>query len=413
MVNPTDPTGSQSPKPTRLLIIAVSALFVQQTFVSMSRLVLPVLAPIIAEELAINPALVGAYSGILSSVAMVLAMGAGGFIERFGGWRMCQVALLATGAAMFIAAPGVLVLFAVSAILVSPGPSISTPASSHVLARHCPPKRAPFFFSIKQTGVPAGGLLAGMLVPFLALQFGWRGAFVATGILYLSLALLLQPFRARFDDERHAGHRSFLADARATLKATTTDPRLRHLVLAAFAFTGLQALFDTFFVTYMVNGLGHSLTTAGIVFSVAQGVAVATRILWGWIAGSWASPRTVLAGLGLVMAIASAAMGLSAADWPVGAVMAVAVVYTATAFSWHGVLLAEVARLAPAGGVGATTGGVIVFVMASATLYPLVFAAILASTGSYGAGYLIAALPALIVGAGLLRRSETGGTDAD
>lgn len=406
MVDPMDPSGSESPRPTRLLAIAVSALFVQQTFVSMSRLVLPVLAPVISEELGTNPALVGAYSGILSSVAMVLAMGAGGFIERFGGWRMCQFALLATGAAMFIATPGVLVLFALSAILISPGPGLSTPASSHVLARHCPPKRAPLFFSIKQTGVPAGGLLAGLLVPFLALQFGWRGAFLATGILYVALALALQPFRAEFDDDRHAGHRSFLADARETLKAATTDPRLRHLVLAAFTFVGLQALFDSFFVTYLVNGLGHSLTTAGTVFSVAQGVAVVTRMLWGAIAGSVASPRVVLAGLGLVMAVGSAAMGLVAPSWPVPAVMAVAVVYTATAFSWHGVLLAEVARLAPAGRVGATTGGVIVFIMGSATLYPLVFAAILAVSGSYGAGYLIAAIPALIVGVGLLRRAK-------
>jgi len=413
MVDPTDPSGSESPRPTRLLVIAVSALFVQQTFVAMSRLVLPVLAPVISEELGTSPALVGAYSGILSSVAMVLALGAGGFIERFGAWRMCQFALLTTGAAMFIAMPGALALFAVSAILVSPAPSLSTPASSHVLARHCPPKRAPFFFSIKQTGVPAGGLLAGLLVPFLAHQFGWRGAFLATGILYVALALLLQPFRSRFDDDRHAGHRSFLADARTTLTAATADPRLRQLVLAAFVFTGLQALFDSFFVTYLVSGLGYSLTTAGTVFSVAQGVAVVTRILWGGIAGSLASPRRVLAGLGLVMAAGSLAMGLSAPGWPVSAVMAVAVVYTATAFSWHGVLLAEVARLAPAGRVGATTGGVIVFIMGSATLYPLVFAAILAGSGSYGAGYLIAAVPALLVAVWLLRRTGVPVSEAD
>jgi MFS family permease len=406
MVDPMDPSGSESPKPTRLLLIAVSVLFVQQTFISLSRLILPVLAPVISEELAINPALVGAYSGILSSAAMVLAMGAGGFIERFGGWRMCQIALLATGVAMFMAAPGVLILFAVSAVLIGPGPGVSTPASSHVLSRHCPPKRAPFFFSIKQTGVPAGGLLAGLLVPFLAMQFGWRGAFLATGVLYVFLALLLQPFRAQFDDDRHAGRRSFLADARATLRAATADSRMRHLVMAAFAFVGLQGLFDSFFVTYLVNGLGHSLTTAGTVFSVAQGVAVVTRILWGAIAGAWASPRVVLAGLGLVMAGAAAAMGLMASAWSVTAIMAVAVVYTATAFSWHGVLLAEVARLAPAGRVGATTGGVMVFIMASATLYPLVFAGILAISGSFGVGYLVAAIPALIVGLGLLRRTE-------
>jgi len=251
-----------------------------------------------------------------------------------------------------------------------------------------------------------------MLVPFLAVQFGWRGTFLATGVIFVAFALLMQPFRSTFDGDRHPGHRAFLTDARETLRAATADPRLRLLVMAAFAFVGLQALFDSFFVTFLVNGLGHSLTTAGLVFSVGQGVAVFTRILWGGMAGSFFPPRRVLAGLGLAMAIASVAMGLSAPGWPIWTVGAVAVVYTATAFSWHGVLLAEVARLAPAGRVGATTGGVIAFIMASSTLYPLVFAAILATAGSYGAGFLLAAAPALIVAAMLLRRLKDERGDA-
>jgi len=342
---------------------------------------------------------------------MILALGAGGFIERFGGWRLCQFTLLAMSAAMLVATPGLLVLFAVSALLISPGPGVSTPAGSHILARHCPPRQAPLFFSIKQTSVPVGGLLAGMLLPFLALRFGWRGAFLATGILYVLLALLLQPFRSAFDSDRHAGRRAFLADARATMTMATTNPGLRHLVLAAVTFVGLQALFESFFVIYLVKGLDHSLTDAGTAFSMAQGVAIVTRILWGGIAGSLVPPRLVLAGLGLVMAVAAVAMALLAPGWSMGAVMAVAVVYTTTAFSWHGVLLAEVARLAPPGQVGATTGGVLVFMLGSATLYPFVFAAILASSGSYGAGFLIAAVPVLIAAIRLFWRVGTSPTD--
>ncbi len=400
---PHDKPASLPAATSRLLLIAVAALFTQQTFVVLSRLVLPVLAPAISADLGLNPALIGAYAGILSSVAMVLAIGAGGFIERFGAWRMCQFALLAGGVAMLAAAPGHLALFALSAVLISPGPGISTAASSHILARHCPPSRAPLFFSLKQTGVPAGGLLAGVLVPYLALQFGWRGAFLATALLYVGLALLLQPFRAEFDADRHPSHRSFLTDARETLRAAITEPPLRSLVLAAFAFVGLQAIFDSFFVIHLVDGLGYSLTAAGVVFSISQAVAVATRILWGWIAGAFVAPRFVLAGLGLVMAAAAATMALAGSGWPIAAVAAVAVVYTATAYSWHGVLLAEVARLAPAGRVGATTGGVIAFIMASATLYPLLFAAILAGAESYAPGYLLAGLPALAVAIRLLR----------
>ncbi len=414
--DPVDSTPAPPPaegtKPTRLLLIAVGLLFLQQTMVAMSRLVLPVMAPVVSEDLGINPAYIGAYSGILSSSAVFMAMAAGGMVERLGAWRVCQVALVLMGVGLFLAAPGFLPLFALSAILISPGPGMSTPASSHVLAGQCTSKQAPFYFSIKQTGVPAGGLLAGLLVPFLALQFGWQGAFVATGVLYLAISLILQPFRGEFDRDRHPGHRSFLADAKETLKTVTSNDRLRELVLAAFAFVGLHAAFDTFFTTYMVKGLGHSLITAGTIFGVAQGVAIVTRILWGGIAGRFATPRQVLAGLGLGMAVAAVGVGLFARDWPVLAIGAVSILYTATAFSWHGVMLAEVARLAPPGRVGATTGGLLVFIMASATLYPLAIGVIVGMTGNYGIGYFVAAVPALLVGLKLLRRrgDETGET---
>ncbi len=393
-------------KPTRLLLIAVGALFVQQTLVSMSRLVMPVMMPVVAEDLGINPAFIGAYSGILSASAVVMAMAAGGFIERLGAWRLCQVALILAGVGMFIAVPGFWILFAISAVLISPGPGMSTPASSHVLAGQCTARQAPFYFSIKQTGVPAGGLLAGMLVPFLALNFGWQGALVATGALYIAVALLLQPFRSSYDLDPHPGHRSFLADAKQTLKLVTSDRHLRELVLASFTFVGLQSCFDTFFTTYLVKGLGHPLTVAGTVFAVGQGVAIFTRILWGTMAGRFATPRQVLAGLGMAMAAAAVGVGLFAPSWPIVTIGIIAVLYTATAFSWHGVLLAEVARLAPPGRVGATTGGLLVFIMTSSTLYPLALGAIVGATGSYGIGYMVAAVPALVVGIRLLRRRD-------
>ena len=226
---------------------------------------------------------------------------------------------------------------------------------------------------------------------------------MATGAFYVVIALILQPFRGEFDRDRHPGHRSFLADAKETLKTVTSNARLRELILAAFAFAGLHTSFDTFFTTYMVEGLGHPLITAGTIFGVAQGVAIVTRILWGGIAGRFVPPRQVLAGLGLGMTAAAVGVGLFAQDWPILAIGAVSVLYTATAFSWHGVMLAEVARLAPPGRVGATTGGLLVFIMASATLYPLVLGAIVGMTGSYGIGYIVAAVPALLVGIRLAR----------
>ena len=51
---------------------------------------------------------------------------------------------------------------------------MSTPASSHLLARVSSPRYLPLVFSIKQTAVPAGLLLAGAFGPLLTEWKDWR-----------------------------------------------------------------------------------------------------------------------------------------------------------------------------------------------------------------------------------------------
>ena len=107
-----------------------------------------------------------------------------------------------------------------------------------------------------------------------------------------------------------------------------------------------------------------------------------------------------------------AAAGIATAHfdggWPVVAIAAVAVVYAGTAISWHGVLLAEIARLAPVDRIGAMTGGVLLFTSTGIMLYPLFFGMILEATGSYALGFLIAAIPALYTGLQMLLRRGHG-----
>jgi len=201
-----------------------------------------------------------------------------------------------------------------------------------------------------------------------------------------------------------AESRRQLKEALAELRGVVADARLRELALASSTFVGLQAIFQSFFATYMTIGLGHSLATAGTVFAIAYGASVPARIGWGIIAAKW-SARGVLGGLGLVMGIAAGVTGLFDASWPVPAITLVAIVYSATAISWHGVLLAEVARLAPAGQAGGVTGGVLSFVSLAMMIYPVLFAGLLALTGSYLPGFALAAVPALLAGVRLVRPS--------
>ena len=104
------------------------------------------------------------------------------------------------------------------------------------------------------------------------------------------------------------------------------------------------------------------------------------------------------------MAAASIATAHFGPGWPVVVVATVAVVYAGTAISWHGVLLAEIARLSPIDRLAAMTGGVLLFTSVGIMVYPLVFGAILEATGSYALGFLLAAIPAFYTGLRMLLR---------
>ncbi|MCC7274127.1 MAG: MFS transporter [Alphaproteobacteria bacterium] len=378
-------------------------MLLQQALSYLATLVFPVAMPALAAALGIGTAYAGLYTGLVFCVSSLGQVSCGGLIIRHGALRMSQVSLALLGAGLMLGAAGEVWLFVLSALVIGMGNSISTPASSHLLARYAPQRYAPLVFSVKQTGVPVGGMLAGAGVPLLLVAFDREGPFLVFGLVCWALAIAVQPLRRAFDGDRDPRHRLSLAAIGATLRTVWGDPSLRGYAYAMFCFVGLQAIFGAFFVSYLSDGMGYTLTAAGGVFAAAQGIAIAARIAWGWIGSRWIDPRHVLGGLGLAMAAASLAMAAigSGASWWV--VLAVAVAYSATAVGWHGLLLAEVARRAPAGRIGPITGGVVAFGGAGMMTYPLLHALLLQATGAYGWGFAAGALPAAVVGWHLLR----------
>lgn len=387
---------------TNLLLVILSAMFLQQTFATLGRSVPPIIAPVILADLALDPAWLGLYVSAAAFSALVFQLGCGSFILRYGAMRMSQVALVLLGLGMAIATVGPAVLFLVSGVIGGGAAAMSTPASSHLLGRYAPPRQAPLVFSIKQTAVPAGLLLAGLLGPWLTVVTGWRGALLIPAAGCLLFAAMLEPLRAEFDSDRVPTQAFRLSDFHTTILSVLGAPELRRLAFACFAFNGLQTVFTSYFVVALTE-LGHGLAAAGLVFSIAMVIAVPGRLFWGWLGSGRVEPAMVMCWLALGMAAGSAMMALLGAHWPLVVVGLVATVLSATVMSWHGVLLAEAARLAAPGQRGAATGGVLSFGQLGGLLLPLVYSAVLLTTGSYGLGFTACGLPALVVGIVLLR----------
>jgi nitrate/nitrite transporter NarK len=387
------------------LYLALGAMTVQQAFATMGRSTVPLIAAAIVADLGIDPALVGVYVGIGAVAGFLTTIGCGGLIVRYGAMRMTQAGMLALAIGLALPASGWLSLFALGAFIGGLGQAISTPSSSHLLGRLSPPQLAPLVFSIKQTGVPAGLMVGGVVAPVLATEASWRTALLVIAGLSALTAVALQPLRARFDVDRVPGTPLSPADIRANVASVLRQPALRAMCLAMFSFVGLQSLFTGFFVLYLVRGLGYDLERAGLVFAIAVAVAVPARIGWGWLASRLVRPAVLLSLLGICMAASAALTAVIRPDWPTWLAALVAVLLSATAVSWHGVLLAEVARLSPAGRIGATTGAVLAFGDAGALILPLLFSGALTLTGSYAPGFLIGGALTLAVGLlGLWRR---------
>ncbi len=377
-------------------------MFLQQTFISLGKALPAVIAPAIILDLNLDPAWVGVYFGITAFASVVTNLGCGSLIVRHGALRVSQVALVLLAVGTALLTLGTPLALALSAIICGGGTSASTPASSHLLARCTLPKFYPLVFSIKQTAVPVGLLLAGVFAPQFTEWTDWRTTMLASAVACVLYALLLQPVRRLFDADREPTRSFRMSDFQSTLASVLKTPNLRALSLACLAFNGVQACFTAYFVVYLTT-IGYTPVAAGFLFSVAVAVAVPGRIVWGWLGSVRVTPSVLMAGLAFTMTASVMLLAMSGPSWPTLLIGLVACVLGVTALSWHGILLAEAARLAPEHMRGTVTGGVLSFGQVGASAFPLVYSALLNGTGSYGIGFIVCGVPSLLVGVQLLR----------
>jgi MFS family permease len=370
----------------------------------------PVLAPLIASETGIPAGLAGVHIALVYGGSLLSGPLTGPLIHRLGPVRLCQAALAMIALGLVIATVGHPVALVASAFVCGVGHGPLTPAGSHLLHDRAPQRSRSLVFSVKQTGVPGGAMLIGLIAPPLGLALGWRGGIAGLAVMALVTAIALQPLRAALDCDRDPSHKVGIKGAQASLGLFRSHPKLRAISLVGAAYGVSQFCFSSFFVVFQTEILGYDLLLAGLNLSLSQAAGAAGRVLWGLVA-DMTGPIVVLSGLGLATALAAVALALASPDWPPVLVAAAGVAMGATAIGWNGVLLSETARLAPVGQVGAATG-MLSFVFALAMLVaPTSFSGLVQITGDYVAGFVACAVCALIGVAllGPLRRAGAAG----
>jgi len=390
------------------VVLPLSMTLAVQALTSMAMIAPAVMAPVVALELGVSPQGIGWFVALEYLFAMASGLACGALIGRYGPIRVCQISVGLAALGLAAGSGGALLLVFAAAGLIGSGYGLVNPVSSHILARTAPAHMMSLIFSIKQTGVPLGGALAGALVPPLVLYLSWRWSAAAVGLLCVALALLVQPLRAADGDGRRGAGAGSSAGFFAPLRMVFAHPPVLELAIVSLIFGTVQLALFTYFVSYLNLELGYSLVAAGLIYSCAHAAGVLGRILWGAVADRWFSPRRLLGLVGLMMAFSGAAVAGFSADWPLPTVILVSTLFGASAVGWNGVYLAEVARLAPPGQVGAITGGTQFVTFIGALTAPPLFGFVVGLAGGYGKAYLAFSLLPALAGAYLLARGRRG-----
>jgi MFS family permease len=354
----------------------------------MALLNLPVVAPAVAKDVGISTNYLGAYVALAYFGAMVATLLGGAAVKRWGAIRLSQAGLVLAAIGLFLCAMPYVETIALGALFIGAGYGPITPASSHLLIKSTPPEKLSFVFSVKQTGVPLGGMIAGATVPSLNILIGWQWAFICAGIACIICAWAVQPLRAGLDDDRDPTVRPSLATSFVLpLTLIFSHRTLRKLSYMSFMFSIAQMALMGYLVTFLYEDLGWSLVAAGGALTVAQAAGVSGRMLWGYVSDRWLGATMmlmVIAVLLVIGAVGTALLGPESSPWFLFPVL---VIFGSSAIGWNGVFLAEIARQAPKGQAGIATGGTLCITFLGVMVGPPLFGVLASVLSSYGLSY--------------------------
>ena len=362
----------------------------------------PILAPVAAETLAISPERIGYFISIVYVAGMISALVSGNFVVRFGAIRISQLSLALCSLGLALVACGNLTLIVLGAIIMGIGYGPISPASSHVLARTTSPGRRSLAFSIRQTGNPIAGFIAGLAIPVLVLLTGWQITLFLVSALLVVFIWIAEPFRQELDSDRIASSPFSLSQVTQPIKLVLLNRDLSELAIVSFVFCGLQMILTSYLVTYLTLQINISFVAAGFALAMTQLASVFARVFWGWVADRFLSPRTVMVILGVVMAACAVLTGTLSSSWSYGMIILLMTIFGASAIGWNGVYMAEVARVSPPGMIASTTGASLFFTYLGGIVCPSGFAYVIMATESYSYGFIIFGLLALGVSLNLL-----------
>lgn len=346
-----------------------------------------VLAPLLRGELAMGATAVGAIASAGYFGALLTSRFAGGLSDRVTPEVVIVAGLctIASGAGIAALAPG-RVIFYLGIGIVGCGYGTVNPATS-VLANPVAARRRGLAMSLKQSGVPLGGMAAGALLPGLGHLTGWRVALAATGFVCLLVCLW-----AGVSARRSRARVRTATDKLARVTPTGTVLRLPLGYGYGLMMAGVQVTMFAMLAVFLVEDRDYSAQQAGLGASLLLLGGALARPAWGLLSDLYPSSRVSVLQVNALLGAA----GIVVLPFGSDALLLVALPLIGIgAAGWNGVYIAAVAE-ARADSVGGSTGMALTLINVGAVVTPLGAGAVVEHLGGWTWAWLCCATLSLL-----------------
>ncbi|HKC28892.1 MAG TPA: MFS transporter [Jatrophihabitans sp.] len=357
------------------------------TAASITAVAFSVDAPLIRDDIGLSTVGVGAMTSAVYVGAALSSVAGGWLTDRRGPAPVLVGALVLLGVGCLLSQLARSVpLFFLGVLISGLGYGWVNPPTN-VISNPINVRRRALSMSVKQTGIPLGGSLAGLLVAPVAAAHGWRTSLFVP----ITLCAVLAVVCARWCPIR-SDSGSFAVASERTVKLKLPGGWAFGLLM-----NGVQGSIFAFLTLYLTEERGLSTASAGLCLSVLLVGGVLGRPFWGWASDRMHHDRVRV--LQLTAAIAGVLL-LLLASVPTTVVYLLLPVIGMSAVGWNGAFIATVAEAARAGTVGFDTGISFVMVNVGAVLAPPTVGALAGGRTGWHAAWILCA--ALSIGCALI-----------
>lgn len=367
-----------------ILVVATCS----QMSVSFVPLGISALAPFFVIDLGVNKTQVGFLGGAVNVGMAFTSLLVGVLVDRLGEKRVLVAGGLLTGLTVLVASRvGSFSILLMLLVLTGFWAASATPAGSKGIMYWFPSSWIGFALGFRQTGLPLGGALSALVLPALAVRYGWQGALLCAGGVAIFGALLVFIFyRENRQVKRREGQHS---DFKLQLKGLVCYPDLWLISGAALILAGTQFTVVSYIELFYHEGLKQTIRFASYMLALTQLAGMGGRIFWGVLSDRYFNGVRKYPFLLVILLIAAMCIIMSflrpGLSWWLLVIISWSLGFTA--IGWNGLFIAMISELAGSELAGTALGISLTVTQFGVLLIPPLFGFIVDHTGLYRGGW--------------------------